>query len=83
MLPSTFMVPFSSIRVKKNEQNLIGAAPSIVPLATKCLQNLLRDSTLSVISIAKKNLFKYVSIILKMPSVYFFIDHPIITMINE
>ena len=34
MLPSTFMVPFSSIRVKKNEQNLIGAAPSIVPLAT-------------------------------------------------
>ena len=33
MLPSTFMVPFSSIRVKKNEQNLIGAAPSIVPLA--------------------------------------------------
>ena len=34
MLPSTFIVPFSSIRVKKNEQNLIGAAPSIVPLAT-------------------------------------------------
>ena len=39
----------------------------------KCLQNLLRDSTWSVISIAKKFLFKVVSMILKMPIVTFFL----------
>ena len=40
---------------------------------TKCLQNLLRDSTLSVISIAKKILFKVVSMMLKMLIVTFFL----------
>ena len=44
---------------------------TILTLA-KCLQNLLRDSTWSVISIAKKFLFKVVSMMLKMPIVTFF-----------
>ena len=49
----------------------------IILTLTKCLQNLLRDSTLSVISIAKNFLFQVVSMILKMSIIYFFIYHPI------
>ena len=58
----------SSFQKLSDETKPVFIADIAILTLTKYLQNLLRDSTLSVISAAKEFLFKVVLIMLKMPS---------------